>query len=153
MDKKALVDFVENRLKDSEYFLVDLRVSPANEISVEVDSFGDIDIDFCVGLSKAIEEAFPRDDEDYELEVGSAGFTSPFKVRKQYDKNIGNEVEVLARDGKKYIGVLEEAGDDGFRISYEEKVKVPGAKRPEIHQMEKEFSYTEVNSVRYHFEF
>lgn len=153
MDKKALVDFVEDRLKDTEYFLVDLTVTASNEIKVEVDSFEDIDIDFCVGLSKAIEEAFPRDDEDYELEVGSAGFTSPFKVRKQYEKNLGNEVEVMARDGRKYIGVLGEVGDDSFLVSCVEKVKEPGAKRPVEKTVEHRFPYSSVNSVRYNFEF
>ncbi len=153
MDKKALAGFVEDRLKDTEYFLVDLTVSASNEIKVEVDSFEDIDIDFCVGLSKAIEEAFPRDDEDYELEVGSAGFTSPFKVRKQYEKNLGNEVEVMARDGRKYIGVLEEVGDDSFLVSCVEKVKESGAKRPVEKTVEHRFPYTAVNSVRYNFEF
>lgn len=153
MDKKALTEFVESRLADTEYFLVDLSVSAVNEIKVEVDSFGDIDIDFCVALSKAIEEAFPRDDEDYELEVGSAGFTSPFKVRKQYEKNLDNEVEVQARDGKKYIGTLMAVDDDGFSVSCVEKVKEPGQKRPVEKRVDRAFAYADVNSVRYHFEF
>ena len=37
-------------------------------------------IEDCVELSKFIEERLSRDEEDYELEVGSAGLGQPFKV-------------------------------------------------------------------------
>ncbi|MDE5650503.1 MAG: ribosome assembly cofactor RimP, partial [Duncaniella sp.] len=62
--------------------------------------------------------------------VGSASLTAPFKVRGQYEKNLGNEVEVLTGDGKKLKGVLTELADDTFTIEVSRKVKEPGAKRP-----------------------
>ena len=100
IDKKAIEQFVEKELDGTQYFLVGVNVTGANEIKIDIDSFESVDIDFCVSLTRSIEERFPREPEDYELEVGSAGLTSPFRVRKQYEKNLGNEVEVLARDGK-----------------------------------------------------
>ena len=39
---------------------------------------------YCVALSKYIEDHLNRDEEDYELEVGSAGLGQPFKVPQQY---------------------------------------------------------------------
>ena len=45
-------------------------------------------------------------EEDYELEVGSAGLGQPFKVVQQYNNFVGKEVEVLTADGKKVQGVL-----------------------------------------------
>lgn len=68
----------------------------------------------------------PREPEDYELEVGSAGLTAPFKVRGQYEKNIGNEVEVLATDGKKYRGTLREVTDNGFTVEIRTRVRREG---------------------------
>lgn len=153
IDKQALQDFITGRLEGTDYFLVDVTVSKSNEIKVEIDSMGSVDIDYCVGLTRAIEEAFPRDDEDYELEVGSAGLTSPFKVRAQYEKNLGNKVEVLTADGRKLHGVLTGAGDDSFTVDVTVKVRPEGAKRPVELTESLTFPYTGVKSVRYEFEF
>lgn len=153
IDKKALEQFIEKELEGTSYFLVETSVTPNNEIKVEIDSLDSVDIDFCIALSRKIEAGFPREPEDYELEVGSAGFTSPFKVRKQYEKNIGNEVEVLARDGKKYTGVLQEAGGSDFAILANVKEKPEGAKRPLEVTREMRFPYDSVNSVKYLFRF
>ncbi len=153
IDKTALTDFIEHRLEGTDYFLVDINVSKDNEIKIEIDSFESVDIDFCIELSRAIEEAFPRDDEDYELEVGSAGLTSPFKVRAQYEKNVGNLVEVLTRDGRKLRGILTEVGDDSFTVETTRKVRPEGSKRP-VEQKEPEtFGYGDVKSVHYEFDF
>lgn len=153
IDKQALQDFIGKRLEGTEYFPVDLTVSKNNEIKVEIDSMGSVDIDFCIELTRAIEEAFPRDDEDYELEVGSAGLTSPFKVLAQYEKNIGNKVEILTADGRKLHGVLTEVGEDSFTVDITVKVRPEGAKRP-VEQVEpRTFAYSDVKSVKYEFEF
>ena len=96
IDKLKLQEFVENALANTDCYLTDLTVSADNDIVVEIDSSGMIDIDFCSALSRRIEEAFSRDEEDYTLEVGSAGLTSPFKVRQQWENNVGNDI---AREG------------------------------------------------------
>lgn len=145
--------FVGNKLALTDAFLVDLRISPANEIVVEIDSPTGVDIDYCMELSRAIEEAFPREEEDYELEVGSAGLTSPFKVRGQYEKNVGNKVEVLTRDGRKLHGVLASVSDEGFKLLTKTKEKPDGAKRPVEREVKESFPFDSVKSVRYEFEF
>lgn len=81
--------------------------------------------------------------------MGSAGLTSPFRVRKQYLKNIGNEVEVMAKNGKKYTGELLDAADNGFKILTTVKVKEEGKKKPIETPVDMEFTYDEVNSVKY----
>lgn len=153
ISKEALEKFLEQRLEGTPYFPVEVKVSANNEIKIDIDSLESIDIDFCIELSREIEDAFPREPEDYELEVGSAGLTAPFRVRKQYEKNIGNEVEVLARDGKKYIGTLTEVGDESFAIQTTVKEKPEGAKRPVTREVEMRFPYADVNKVQYHFTF
>lgn len=153
IDIDALRQFVADRLAGTEYFPVEVKANSSNEIKVEIDSTGIADIDFCVALSKAIEEAFPRDEEDYELEVGTAGFTSPFKVKAQYEKNVGNDVEVLTRDGRKLYGTLLSVSDDGFTLRYTEKVREPGAKRPVAVDREEKFTFDAVKSVKYDFKF
>lgn len=153
IDKQNLKDFIEKRLEGTEYFPVDVTVSGDNVVRVEIDSTGSVDIDYCVELSKAIEEAFPREEEDYELEVGSAGLTSPFKVTAQYRKNLGNKVEVVTRDGRKLHGVLTDARDDAFTVETTVKVRKEGVKKPVEETRPETFAYGDVKSVRYELEF
>lgn len=149
IDKKLLHDFIEHELEGSDYFLVDLKVKPGNEIEVEIDSDSPVDIEECERLTRAIEQEFDRDQEDYLLEVGSAGLTSPFKVKRQYQKYLGREVEVLPREGKKLEGVLTEVGDDSFTILSREKVKKPDMKRPVEEEVAHTFKYDEIKHTKY----
>ena len=119
--------------------MVDIVVSPGNDITVEVDSASGVDIDSCAAITRAIESVFDREVEDYSLEVGSAGPASPMRVRGQYDKNVGNDVEILTRDGRKTSrhpcrsgpGEISDTEVE-FTIETIVKVKEPGAKRPVI---------------------
>ena len=135
-------------------FLVDVAISADNHIVVEIDSHeGSVSIDHCVAITRAVEQAFDRDKEDYELEVGSAGLTSPFKVKAQYEKNIGNDVEVLTAQGSKLKGVLSEVGDDTFTIKVAKKVKPEGAKRPVIVEEDMTIKYSETKYTKYLIQF
>lgn len=130
IDRQLLTNTVEEAIKDTALFIVEIKVTPDNSITVELDSPEGLDIDTCADITRKIESVFDRDAEDYSLEVGSAGLTSPFKVRGQYLKNIGNQVEVLTKAGVKLKGTLTAVGDDDFTVSVSKKVKEPGAKRP-----------------------
>ena len=135
-------------------FLVDVAISADNHIVVEIDSYeGSVSIDNCVAITRAVEQAFDRDKEDYELEVGSAGLTSPLKVKAQYVKNIGNDVEVRTTQGAKLKGVLSEVGDDTFTIKVAKKVKPEGAKRPVIVEEDVTIKYSETKYTKYLIQF
>ena len=153
IDKKELEDFVEEQLKDTEYFLTDLKVSPSNEITVEIDSMTPGDIEECVRLTRAIEEAFDRDVEDYELEVGTAGLTSPLKVKCQYDKYVGQDLEVLTTDGRKLHGMLRSTDDNGIVLITEQKVKKEGQKKPVIEKVETELPFSIIKRAVYDLKF
>ncbi|MBD5277816.1 MAG: ribosome assembly cofactor RimP [Bacteroides sp.] len=153
IDKKELEAFVEEQLKDTEYFLTDLKVSPSNEITVEIDSMTPGDIEECVRLTRAIEEAFDRDVEDYELEVGTAGLTSPLKVKRQYDKYVGQDLEVLTTDGRKLHGMLRSTDDNGIVLITEQKVKKEGQKKPVIEKVETELPFTVIKRAVYDLKF
>ena len=153
IDRQALADVVSADLGDN-LFLVDIEVSGDNRIVVEVDSReGSVKIDDCVAINRAVEASFDRDVEDYELEVGSAGLTSPFKVKAQYEKNLGNEVEVLTNDGRKLKGVLSAVDDDTFTIKVTKKVKPEGAKRPVMVEEDETINYNETKYTRYLIQF
>ena len=83
IDKNVVKGIVEQWLEDKDYFLVDVEVSPDDKIVVEIDHADGVWIEDCVELSRFIEERLSRDEEDYELEVGSAGLAQPCLVPQQ----------------------------------------------------------------------
>ena len=146
IDKNVVKKLVDEWLQDQEYFLVDIEISPDNRIVVEIDHADGVWIEDCVALSRYIEERLSRDDEDYELEVGSAGLGQPFKVPQQYINFVGKEVEVLDADGIKVKGILKAVDGNDFTVGVEEKVKVEGKKR--LVKMEVDHVY-QMDKVKY----
>ncbi|SHF62934.1 ribosome assembly cofactor RimP [Dysgonomonas macrotermitis] len=149
IDKAQIKDIVDEYLLNSDTFLVDIAVRAGNIIVVEIDSKEGVSIDECIKLSKEIESHFDREVEDFELEVGSAGVTSPFKIQKQYEKNIGNEVEVLTKDGKKLSGILKSCDNTAFVVTISKMEKPEGAKRKVEVQEDLTFGYDEVKYTKY----
>ena len=149
IDKDIINSLVEEKLKGTDYYLVDISVSPDNTISIEIDNDNGVSIDDCVALSRYVDENLDREKEDFELEVGSSGVTSPFKILRQYLKNIGNEIEMLLKSGIKLIGVLKDADENGATITVEKKVKVEGSKRKAIVEEEQTYSYDEIKYTKY----
>ena len=149
IDRNVILQLVEEKLASTEMFLVDVEVKTGNVIVVEIDSDEAVSIDDCVALSRWLEEHLDRDKEDFELEVGSAGITSPFKVLRQYVKNIGNEVEILLKAGVKLTGVLKEADENGIVVTVEKQVKPEGAKRKITLQEDQSYTYDEIKYTKY----
>ena len=149
IDKQQLTQTVEQAIEGTSIFIVDIKINPGNAIVVEIDSPESIDIDTCAKITRQIEATFDRDVEDYELEVGSAGITSPFKVVAQYRKNIGNEVEVLSCDGRKLSGVLKACDESAFTLTITKKVKPEGSKRKIEVEEDIHFAYNEVKYTKY----
>lgn len=147
--KSKITEIVNEWLATRDYFLVDVSVSADNCVSVEIDHAEGVWIDDCVALSKHIEAHLDRDVEDFELEVGSAGIGQPFKVLQQYINHIGDDVEVLVCDGKKYRGVLAAANEENFTISVKVKEKPEGAKRPVMVDKEYTWKYEETKYTKY----
>ena len=149
IDKNVVRDLVEEWLKGKEYFLVDVEISPDDRIVVEIDHADGVWIEDCVELSRYIEDRLDRDEEDYELEVGSAGLGQPFKVPQQYVNFIGKNVVVLDGDGKKVKGVLKSVDGNDFTVTVAEKVKQEGKKRPVLTDVDHTYQMDKVKYTKY----
>ncbi len=147
--KEIVNQTITDFLKDTGYYLVDLNITNDNRISVEIDAFEGVEIDFCAELSRHVESTLDREVEDFELQVGSAGLTEPFKVVKQYEKNIGNEVEVLTKGGKKLSGILTEVNEESFVLQIETTEKPEGSKRKITVQQDITFNYSDIKYTKY----
>ena len=149
ISKDTIYQIVENYLTDTNYFLVDVKITPDNQISVEIDSIDGVSLDFCIELNRHIDSQFDREVEDFALEVSSAGLTEPFKVIKQYEKNIGNEVETLTKAGKKVTGILTEVRENEFVLQIEKTEKPEGSKRKVTVIEDITFSYEDIKNTKY----
>ena len=149
INKDTVRSIVEEWLDGKEYFLVDIEISPDDRIVVEIDHADGVWIEDCVELSRFIEDHLSRDEEDYELEVGSAGLGQPFKVAQQYHCFVGKDVEVLDADGKKYKCVLKAVEGNDFTVTVQEKQKVEGKKRPQLVDTDHTFQMDKVKYTKY----
>lgn len=152
MIQKTIVEAIVNEwLTETDYFLVEASVSADNRIIVEIDHADGVWIEDCVELSRFIESKLDRDNEDYELEVGSAGVGQPFKVHQQWLNHIGKEVEILTADGKKLRGTLTDVSAATFTITTQVKVKNPGDKRPHLEDQNTTMAYNDIKYGKYYF--
>ena len=147
--KETVKTLVNEWLQDKDYFLVDVEVTPDDRIVVEIDHKDGVWIEDCAELSRFIEDHLNRDEEDYELEVGSAGIGQPFKVVQQYVNCIGEEVKVLQKDGKKVSGILKSVDVPAFVVTVKEKKKLEGQKRPQLVETDKTFDMNDVKYTKY----
>ena len=149
IDKQKVTQLVDQWLEGKDYFLVDVNISTDNKIVVEIDHADGVWIEDCVALSRYIEEHLDREEEDFELEVGSAGLGQPFKVPQQYINFIGKQVEVLTREGKKFKGILRQVEGNSFTVGVEEKVRQEGKKRPVVEEVAHTFDMDSVKYTKY----
>ena len=163
LDKQQLQNWIEEYLKGTEYELITLNVSASNDILVEVDRLAGVDVDFCAELNHFLVEKLDAVEPDYSLEVGSVSLTDPFKTKMQYEKNLGHDVEVLAKPSAvshqpseqwvKYHGQLVSVDEETFSVDCEEKVAVEGKKRKETQIVTHTWRYDEPKYVRYDLKF
>jgi ribosome maturation factor RimP len=120
----AISGMIESIIESNkDYFLVEVKIKPTNNVKVFLDGDSGIPIGKCAeynrALYKLLEESglFPAD--DFSLEVSSPGLDEPLKLARQYKKNIGRDVEVTTTDGNKVEGRLLSA--DGSVILVEEE--------------------------------
>jgi ribosome maturation factor RimP len=143
IDKVRIEKLVEGYLSGHGFFLVNVKVSSSNKITILADRKEGITIDECVAISRYIEKNLNRDEDDYELQVSSPGLYTPFIVVQQYYKNEGKSVEVTDIDGNRYSGLLKNVTGGGFELVTEVRVKGKPKETKDI-----SFNYDQIKSTR-----
>ncbi|TLX76193.1 ribosome assembly cofactor RimP [Labilibacter sediminis] len=146
--KEQIQNIIQEKIENDDCFIVDLKVSVNNKITVLIDSTDGISIDYCIQISRLIEGSFDRDEEDFELEVSTPGLGQPLKVLNQYKKNIGRNVEVTPFETVPFKGTLKEVTESGFIVEEEKKVKIEGQKKKELKVFNHNYTFDEVKSVK-----
>lgn len=152
IDKKNIEKLALERINelDKGLFIVDISVSPKNVIQVELDcEEGNVAILDCVSVSRNIEHNLDREEQDFELQVSSAGLDKPFRVLKQYYKNVGNEVKVILKEKNQSLqGVLTHADEEGIKLETTTKERIENKKKKEIVVHSHEFTYDEIKETK-----
>ena len=116
VNEQNIRNLINEKLSETDVFLVECRVKTDNKIRVFIDSERGITIEDCVALSRHIEGNLDREKEDFALDVSSAGLDLPLRIPRQFKKNIGREVKVVMNDGTEIKGNLTEATDENFQV-------------------------------------
>lgn len=148
ISKEQIMGIIQQKVEEENYFIVDVEVKPSNKVMVHLDGDQGVPIEFCVAISRLIEHTLDRETEDFEMEVSSPGIGQPFKVHRQFLKNIGRQVEVVTKDGMKHSGELITVTQEGFVVKAENMVKPEGKKKKELQVSEHPFIFEEVKSVK-----
>ena len=147
ISKQRIEELIADKISEGSYFVVSLDVSTVNKIKLVVDKMEGITIQECVAFSRAIEHNLDREAEDFELEVTSPGLTSPLLVKKQYEKNIGRELNVLKKDKTKIKGTLTAVNNETVVLLEKNRLKVEGKKKKQLLEQEHIISYSDIDSA------
>jgi ribosome maturation factor RimP len=146
--QSSIIELINDKLEADGYFLINIDIKPSNDVIVFIDSEKGVSIDYCVEISRLIENSLDREIEDFSLEVSSPGVGQPFKVLKQYKKNIGKEVEVFTNNKIKIVGILTDVSEEYFKIREEKKVKIENGKKKELQIKLHQIGYDEIKYVK-----
>lgn len=129
MFKEKVEALVKEALEENEsLFLIDLTIQDNNAILVTIDGDESVSVSDCVAVSRKIEHNLDREEEDFSLEVMSAGATSPLVNKRQYLKNKGRELEVKHQNGDKIKGLLEEVEEESIKLVWKAREPKPVGK-------------------------
>jgi ribosome maturation factor RimP len=130
--REKIQELADQKLAEGSNFIVDITIKPGNKIIILLDNDSGISISDCVAMSRHIESSLDREAEDFELNVMSPGLSEPFKILRQYEKNIGNHVDVVTKEGKKLSGKLLKADEKGIELETKTKERVEGKKGKQL---------------------
>ncbi len=147
--EQDIKDLLENKLVESDIFLVGVHIGTGSQVRVLVDSMDGVTIKECVDISRWLQQKLDEQEENYSLEVSSPGLDAPLVMKQQYLKNRGREVEVVLKDGKKMKGKLIGVMENGIELEVIEKALGEGSqkKKNEV-PVNKKVVFEEIKTTR-----
>lgn len=147
--EEKVQSLVEERIKESGLFLVDVIISGGNNVRVLLDSMEGVKIEECVEISRWLSAELDLLDESHSLEVSSPGLDAPLVLKQQYEKNIGRDVEVVFNDGKKKKGKMLAISETGIELEVTEKALTGGSQKKKKHvQVSRAYGFDEIKSTK-----
>lgn len=128
-------------------FLIDFTVGGDNAIKVVLDGDQGVSLQDCMDVSRAIEHNLDREEEDFALEVASAGATSPLKLPRQYKKNIGRKLKVRT-NSEELEGTLVQADEHTITLEWKAREPKPVGKGKVTVQKNRDIPFSEIQEAK-----
>ncbi|MGB1268189.1 MAG: ribosome assembly cofactor RimP [Flavobacteriaceae bacterium] len=139
MFKEKVTELLHAGLDEKQdLFLIDFSVDTDHKINVVLDGDNGVTVQDCIFISRAIEHNLDRDEYEFSLDVTSCGATSPLKIKRQYTKNIGRELEVKLNSSKILEGELTKVDENEITLEWDTREPKPvGKGKVTVHKVEK----------------
>ena len=128
-------------------FLIDLKVDNNNHISVVIDGDEGVSVNDCIAVSRKIEHNLDREEEDFSLDVASAGVSQPLSLPRQYNKNIGRKLSVTA-GGETIEGELTQVKDGKITLQWKAREPKPVGKGKVTVEKEAVLPFEEIDEAK-----
>ena len=148
MFKEKVTRLLDKALEENEsIFLIDFSISPSNKIKITLDGDHGVTLQDCINFSRAIEHNLDREEEDFSLEVESAGAASPIVLPRQYNKNIGRTLEVKTLEDK-IEGKLTAATAETITLEWKAREPKPVGKGKVTVQKKQEIAISDIQEAK-----
>jgi ribosome maturation factor RimP len=145
--RDKILELLEEGLKEKpSLFLVDLTVTETFKVIVTLDGDNGVNLQDCIDISRAIDNNLDREEQDYALEVASAGVSTPLKMVRQYRKNIGRTLKVKTAT-ETIEAVLEKVSDESIVLSWTEREPKKIGKGKETVEHKREIPYSDIKEA------
>jgi ribosome maturation factor RimP len=119
MFKNKVEDLLKVALDErQDLFLISWTVGADNAIKIVIDGDNGVLVEDCMFISRAVEHNLDREEEDFSLEVLSAGAASPLTLPRQYNKHIGRELQIQTNDNQNFEGKLIASSTDMIKLEW-----------------------------------
>ncbi len=133
-------------------FLLDFTIGSGGHIKVVLDGDEGVRVQDCVVVSRAIESHLNREEEDFHLEVMSAGAASPLQMPRQYKKNIGRKLQVITSESI-CEGELTQVSEDDITLVWEVREPKPVGKGKVTVQKTQKITFSKIHKAKVIIEF
>ena len=145
LNNSVVQSLIDKGVEDRpDLFLIDFTISTDNKINVILDGDNGVSVEDCIFISRAVEHNLDREEEDFALEVASAGATSPLVNKRQYKKNIGRLLEVKSKSNDKIEANLVDADDAHITLEWKAKEPKPVGKGKIIVNKQSKIAYDDI---------
>jgi ribosome maturation factor RimP len=127
-------------------FLIDVTITDAFKVIITLDDDNGVVLQDCIDVSRVIENNLDREEQDFSLEVASAGVSSPLKNIRQYKKNVGRTL-IVKTETENIEAELVEANDDFVILSWKAREPKKIGKGKETVQKTLEVPYGDIKEA------
>ncbi|MFT4942983.1 MAG: ribosome maturation factor RimP [Flavobacteriales bacterium] len=143
--REKVTPLLNEALKEHTHlFLIDMEIASDNKITVIIDGDEGVRVEDCIAISRAIEHNLDREEEDFSIDVFSAGVSRPLSMPRQYKKNIGRTLQLKTTQGETIEGEITEATDNEVTLEWKAREPKPVGKGKVTVQKKAVLPYTDI---------